>query len=220
MNKKGFVPVIILLIVAVILIAGGIGYYEIQKPSSVSSPAPASTTNVVNSTNISATTSSATSTIGISTWLTYHNDKYGYDISYPKEAHLDTTQDFSISINLDSYLGVKGFMGAKGFAANINVASFPNPNNLSIHDYVKYSLVGNVNKYDQKDIIFAGETAVVFTTTSTDVDYIFPHNGRIMFLHSDMITTFGNYDLQISKEIINKFIATRQAIYASFKFTN
>ena len=105
MNKKGFTPILIVLIVASVLVAGGIWYYETHQstayqesptvgistttqPTSEGTPSiqamttTGTDTSPQNTSKLQSLIADATTT---SDWLTYTDPTYGFSFSYPKE---------------------------------------------------------------------------------------------------------------------------------------
>jgi hypothetical protein len=92
MNRKGFAPILIAIIVAGLLVVGGIWYYETHK----SETSPAATSSMTTSTSQVASSGTANvqlqnsstaqlqnQTNSTSGWQTYTNQQYGFAFQYP-----------------------------------------------------------------------------------------------------------------------------------------
>jgi hypothetical protein len=76
---KGFITPLLLILVAIFLLGGGAYVFTQNKQTDHST--------------VVTQTAQATSTMQISDWKTYRNDKYGFKFHYPKDWLLSTTTD-------------------------------------------------------------------------------------------------------------------------------
>lgn len=97
MNQKGFAPVIVLLLVAGILVAGAIWYYV--TPQSVSSQ-PASNLTIGSGMSLmeASTTTSTVPVVSTSSWLTYKDPQDRFSFQYPPACELNNSTYEGIEI--------------------------------------------------------------------------------------------------------------------------
>jgi hypothetical protein len=80
MNKKGFAPIVVLLVIAGVLLVGGIWYYEIHTSANLTS---------TQSQPASASTSSVSGNVG---WQMYSNPQLGISFAYPPDGSVKVGQ--------------------------------------------------------------------------------------------------------------------------------
>jgi hypothetical protein len=99
MNRKGFAPLVVIGIIAVIIVVGAIGYFAWKGSISKQISYPKSTsTTIATTTNSAETSTGSTSTTPVSSsqWNIYSNTTYGYSLKYPASwsiAYQSTSSD-------------------------------------------------------------------------------------------------------------------------------
>ncbi len=114
MNRKGFSPLIVIGMIAVIVVVGAVGYFvwnsnasvsQSQNPPCCKTTAITTSTTSQNLTAINTTTAVAQSPVGETTtvdtshWQTYTNQHYGFQMQYPSNWYVINNQDGSINFS-------------------------------------------------------------------------------------------------------------------------
>src|SRR5258708_4250509 len=162
MTRKGFAPIVIVLIIAAAIFLGAAGYALVKHPNS----APAALPPVVHSTSavqvpfvsheaysshsLNATVSGTGDT---SRWKTYQNFKYGFELKFPPEASVESAPDLMPIVSFDA-------------DAVMNVVWVYNMSGLSINEYFDGSpgtnFVGTTKPANIKQVMVGGLKATQF----------------------------------------------------------
>lgn len=94
MKQKGIAPIVIILIIIGVLLAGGGVYFTKHRLFAKKESPPVTPTT----TSTTTATSIATSTADISTWKTYRNERYGFEFKYPSDWELVVAQPSELTI--------------------------------------------------------------------------------------------------------------------------
>lgn len=83
--NNGFIPLLIVLIIAVVGILGAAAYFVIQTQNTPYYPPTKTLKNPVKVASSSATSPAASSTAQLSSWITYTNNELGFSIKHPSD---------------------------------------------------------------------------------------------------------------------------------------
>lgn len=102
MNRKGFAPLIIVLILGVLIIGSGVWYWKQQSVSTSPQPQTALSTETTAATSTSATQPPSIPSSSISTdtsnWKTYRDPSNGFEFHFPSDWKIESTSSSEISL--------------------------------------------------------------------------------------------------------------------------
>lgn len=195
-NQKGFVPIIIIIVVLI----GFVGVYylgRLNPKKEVSNPSPSSVATVIDTSKPTIPTIKPT-TDPTANWKTYTNTKYGYSIGY-----LST---YVISNNVD---GSDGTIPAN--ADNISLSESKNTkyeDRLIDISYQGYLIdISPFDQWQKTSVTIAGIKAFKYTKMDGSVNFDYYH-----------IPSKGTEGIEIMAN--NKQKAKVDQILSTFKFTN
>jgi len=109
-NQKGIAPIaIILIIIGVLVVAGGLYYYQTQTEPDIIQPSPTPSPQ--------PTTQDETAD-----WKTYRNDEYGFEFKYPGEYEMDINKNTP----LDDLVFDFTFIHSNGYGFQIRKTNYKN----------------------------------------------------------------------------------------------
>ena len=92
--RKGFAPIVILVVVALVVAAGGIAYWQFKSKTAVKNQSPSQTIQSTPTSSPAQVTQSLQSG-ETSNWKTYKNDKVGFQFDYPSKYSKASYEDRS-----------------------------------------------------------------------------------------------------------------------------
>ncbi len=157
--------------------------------------------------------------IDTSDWKTYRNEKFGYEIKYPKDWKLIYLSDLypgntSISLRSPGYQSIKDENVI--FDGEVYVSVIDNPSNLSIKDlFNTFNDTGRFwfAKYDHKDITINGNHGVLFDNVAEDTVSNIKRTSVYIQGEKKVIDVSYLFLENPNREIYDKILST-------FKFTN
>ncbi len=98
LGRKGFEPIVIMGMIALVLVAGAIGYFAWKRSVAmpwapqppVATSSPTQTQSSQTQTASSSVSSATSSTVDVSGWKTYANQQYGFELEYPSAWRVST----------------------------------------------------------------------------------------------------------------------------------
>jgi hypothetical protein len=196
MNRKGFSPLIVIGIIAVIVIVGLVGYFIWHNNSSVSQPQNPPCCK------ITAAATSTPSAADVSNWQMYTNQQYGFSFKYPQGWNVQT--DVSNSMELTLTLSQSGATSAND-NIEINVASGTISSGLA--SIQSQEIISNVHQQT-----FSLITSTVFSDSS---GFSYFYIG-----HDDLLFDFGGLASEPSENFIPEILSTLQFIQPSASSTS
>ncbi|KKT41258.1 MAG: hypothetical protein UW30_C0010G0014 [Candidatus Giovannonibacteria bacterium GW2011_GWA2_44_13b] len=222
-NNFGFGLIGIVIVLAVLAIVGG-GYFYYQKNIKLQENAPTGKSQVQDFEKNTEKTTPTNSQIDTSTWKTYRNEKYGFEVKYPSnwqisERNMEGLNPFVVLGN--PLEGLKVFV--------IYIFFKPNPNKLSSEDYVsgvldksdkefqKTGIGVNLNEYRPEPIVInSGITGYRLNGV-----FLFDHSAELIYFTRDV--NAYNVSFPVAEENTNLFDPaennkTARQILSTFKF--
>ncbi len=171
-NRKGFSPVFVIMVIALIIVAGAVIWYFTSRQST---PSLSAISNPITPQSSSSATTSVTTTQNIATttaaWKIYQNAQYGLTIKYPNDLYPQSIDsgDIQAGIFLDIESAPNGVaiggavpvgspVATSGFAIVVAAAPYTSSSTFNINQYLANNgprgqltvpiMIGNIPGYE------------------------------------------------------------------------
>ena len=188
MNKKGIVPiVIILIIVGALIAAGGVWYWQSQKVKPVESQKvePVENQKVKDET---------------ANWKTYRNEKYGFEVKYPEKWLLQVRDNPPQPPDCIQ----RTYLRKDITSANIDILIFANPSKIPIKEWL--SQQGDEGPFENASL----NTIFALKSNKSDSSsyFLYLANGNYVYM-IDIVKSSDKAIVDIQNRILSTFKFTR-----------